>query len=62
VLAGDVRQLGYKIIREPDDCDDSHVFAKALQHKSRGQVASDCKRLAEIVNQRAAARKITGTP
>jgi hypothetical protein len=52
VLAGDIRQLGYVIIREPDECDPSHVFAKAIQYKSRGQVAKDCKTLAEIVNQR----------
>jgi hypothetical protein len=57
LLAGDLRQLGYIIIREPDECDPSHVFAKSIQYKSRGQVAKDCKKLAEIVNQRTAARK-----
>lgn len=52
VRAGDVRQLGYMIVRDPDECDDSHVFAKALAHKSRGQIEKDCKALAEIVNRR----------
>jgi hypothetical protein len=52
VRAGDVRQLGYIIVRDPDDCDDSHVFAHATAHKSRNQVAKDCKALAELVNTR----------
>src|ERR1700731_714374 len=47
VRAGDVRRLGYALVRDPDDCDDSHVFAKALVPKSRGQVAKDCHALAE---------------
>jgi hypothetical protein len=50
IRAGDVRGLGYIIVREPDDCDDSHVFAKASTPKSRGQIEKDCKALAEIVN------------
>ena len=29
VQASDVRRLGYIIVREPDNCDDSYVFAKA---------------------------------
>jgi hypothetical protein len=52
VRAGDVRQLGYMIVRDPDECDNSHVFAKALAHKTRGQIEKDCKALAEIVNSR----------
>lgn len=52
VLAGDVRELGYMLIRDPDDCDPSHVFAKAKAYKSRGQIAKDCKFLAETVNKR----------
>ena len=52
VRAGDVRRLGYMIVREPDNCDDSHVFAKARGPKSKGQVIKDCKALAEIVNSR----------
>jgi hypothetical protein len=31
--AGDVRRLGYIIVREPDNCDNSHVFAKAKTYK-----------------------------
>ncbi len=50
IRAGDVRSLGYILVREPDDCDDSHVFAKAQGHKSRNQISKDCKALAEIVN------------
>jgi hypothetical protein len=50
IRAGDVRELGYMIVREPDDCDDAHVFAKARNPKSKGQVVKDCKVLAEIVN------------
>jgi hypothetical protein len=56
--AGDVRNLGYMIVREPDNCDDSHVFAKALAYKSKGQIEKDCKTLAELVN----ARKAGTTP
>jgi hypothetical protein len=56
VRAGDVRNLGYIIVRDPDDCDDSHVFARAKAYKSRKQVASDCKALAELVNARNAGR------
>lgn len=52
VRAGDVRNLGYMIVREPDNCDDSHVFAKAKAYKSRGQIGKDCKVLAELVNTR----------
>ncbi len=54
--AGDVRKLGYIIVRDPDNCDDSHVFAKASEPKSSGQIKKDCKALAEIVNARKAAR------
>jgi hypothetical protein len=57
VRAGDVRNLGYMIVRDPDNCDDSHVFAKALAHKSKGQIHKDCKILAELVNARNAAGK-----
>ena len=52
VRAGEVRRLGYIIVREPDNCDDSHVFAKAKAYKSGGQISKDCKALAEIVNAR----------
>ena len=52
VRAGDVRKLGYIIVRDPDDCDDAHVFAHAIAHKSRNLVAKDCKALAESVNAR----------
>jgi hypothetical protein len=52
IKAGEVRRLGYVIIRDPDDCDASHVFAKAIVAKSRGQINKDCKALAEIVNKR----------
>jgi hypothetical protein len=52
IQAGDVRRLGYMIIRDPDDCDASHVFAKAIVPKSRSQIHKDCKMLAEIVNQK----------
>jgi hypothetical protein len=61
VRAGDVRNLGYMIVREPDDCDASHVFARARVTKSRGQISKDCKALAELVNARNAARKSGGT-
>ena len=50
IRAGDVRKLGYILVREPDDCDDSHVFAKPREPKSKGQIVKDCKALAEIVN------------
>jgi hypothetical protein len=56
IRAGDVRKLGYMIVREPDDCDDSHVFAKALAYKSKGQIQKDCKTLAELVNVRNAGK------
>lgn len=59
VRAGDVRNLGYMIVREPDDCDDSHVFAKARAYKSKGQIEKDCRALAEIVNSRKASAKST---
>jgi hypothetical protein len=62
VTAGDVRALGYIIVRDPDDCDDSHVFAKPRVHKSKGQIMKDCKALAELVNARSAARKSDSTP
>src|SRR4051794_27887311 len=52
ITAGEVRNFGYEIIREPDDCDNSHVYARATVAKSRGQIAKDCKALAELVNQR----------
>jgi hypothetical protein len=52
VCARDVRKLGYILVREPDDCDESHVFAKASQPKSKNQIIRDCKALAEIVNAR----------
>ncbi len=35
IRAGDVRKLGYILVREPDDCDDSHVFAKPREPKSK---------------------------
>ena len=50
--AGAVRSLGYEIIREPDDCDASHVYARARHRKSNSQIAVDCKKLAETVNCR----------
>ena len=50
VTAGEVRGLGYAIVRDPDECDDSHVFAKPRAYKSKGQIAKDCKTLAELVN------------
>jgi hypothetical protein len=56
VRAVDVRNLGYMIVREPDSCDDSHVFTKARAYKSRGQISKDCKTLAELVNARNAER------
>jgi len=56
VSAGEVRNLGYIIVREPDNCDNSHVFAKPRTPKSRSQVAKDCKALAEIVNSRRSSR------
>jgi hypothetical protein len=52
VRAVDVRNLGYMIVRQPDNCDDSHVFTKARAYKSRGQISKDCKTLAELVNAR----------
>jgi len=54
--AGEVRALGYDIVRDPDECDDSHVFARPRGHKSKGQIQKDCKALAELVNARTAAR------
>jgi hypothetical protein len=57
VTAGEVRALGYIIVREPDDCDDSHVFAKPRVAKSKGQIVKDCKALAELVNARDARRR-----
>ena len=57
VRAGDVRRLGYIIVREPDNCDDSHVFAKPGVPKSKGQVIKDCKALAEIVNAQRTRRR-----
>ena len=55
LTAGNVRGLEYMIVRKPDDCDDSHVFAKARILKSNNQIKKDCKALAEIVNARYAA-------
>lgn len=57
IEASDVRKLGYMIIREPDECDNSHVFAKARTVKSKGQIHKDCKSLAEVVNGRSSGRK-----
>ncbi len=57
VTAGDVRSLGYIIVREPDGCDDSHVFAKPCVPKSKKQIVKDCKALAELVNARNAAQR-----
>jgi hypothetical protein len=51
VRAGDFRGLGYMIVRDPDDCDDSHVFAQAKGYKPKKQIERDCKALAEIVNR-----------
>jgi len=59
VRAGDVRKLGYMVVREPDNCDASHVFAKAEAYKSKGQIEKDCKALAELVNDRNA-KKVRG--
>jgi hypothetical protein len=56
IRAGDIRKLGYMIVREPDNCDASHVFAKMRSSKSNGQVIKDCKALAEIVNFRRLSR------
>src|SRR5437870_3469287 len=50
IQAGQVRRLGYILIRDPDVCDDSHIYAKATSYKSDKQVRRDCKALAEIVN------------
>jgi hypothetical protein len=58
IPAGEVRKLGYLLVREPDDCDRSHVFAKARAPKSRNQTSKDCKALAEIVNARWAAERL----
>ena len=52
IRAGDVRSLGYMIVRDPDECDASHVFAKAREHKSKNQIGRACKILAELVNAR----------
>jgi hypothetical protein len=52
VTAREVRELGYMIVRDPDDCDASHVFAKAREYKSKGNIEKDCKKLAECVNAR----------
>lgn len=52
--AGDWRMRGYIIVRDPDECDDSHVFAQANETKSRGQIEKDCKAIAELVNGRSA--------
>ncbi|SRR6266496_2372061 len=57
VRAGDVRSLGYILVREPDDCDPAHVFARARAPKSRNQISKDCKALAEIVNARRAGER-----
>lgn len=62
VTAGDVRSLGYIIVREPDECDDSHVFATPRVPKSKKQIVKDCKALAEIVNARNAAQRPNGSP
>jgi hypothetical protein len=37
VRAGDVPKLGYMIVRGPDNCDDSHVFAKAREPKTKAK-------------------------
>jgi hypothetical protein len=50
VRAGDVRKLGYIIVRDPDDCDASHVFAKPVGIKSKSQIVKDCRALAECIN------------
>ncbi len=57
LLAGEVRQLEYMIVRQPDDCDDSHVCAKARAYKANNQIKRDCKALAEFVNRRRAAAR-----
>jgi hypothetical protein len=62
VKAEEVRALGYIIVRDPDDCDDSHVFAKAVRHKSRTQVKRDCQTLAEAVTRRWAERRRQTAP
>lgn len=58
VRAGDVRKLGYVIVREPDTCDASHVYAKARERKSKNQIERDCKALAELVNTRMGNRNV----
>ena len=55
--AGDVRKLGYILVRDPDTCDNSHVFAKPSEPKSKKQIVRDCKALADIVNARWAVDK-----
>ena len=62
VTAGDLRTLGYIIVREPDECDDSHVFAKPRVPKSKNQIVKDCKAIAELVNARNKARKSDSNP
>lgn len=56
VKAGEVRDLGYAVVRDPDECDASHVYTQAKSYKSRGQISKDCKVLAELVNARIAAK------
>lgn len=56
VRAGDWRALGYVIVRDPDECDASHVFSHAITPKSRYQIAKDCKTIAELANARRAGR------
>lgn len=46
VSAGLVRSLGYDLIRDPDTCDPSHVYARMRTDKSRNQIRDDCKSLA----------------
>ncbi|MCI0402595.1 MAG: hypothetical protein L0212_03630 [Acidobacteria bacterium] len=62
VTAGEVRALGYIIVRDPDECDESHVFAKAVRYKSRSQIHRDCQTLAEAVTRRWAERRSEALP
>jgi hypothetical protein len=62
VRAGDWRALGYIIVRDPDECDASHVFSQMKTHKSRGQIAKDCKAVAELVNKRGFSRGVYPVP
>ncbi len=59
IIAGEVRSLGYMLVRDPDECDDSHVYAHATHPRSSGQFHKDRKKLAEAVNKRFASGSTT---